>query len=202
MLAVVAFLLSACATTQSTRSPAHIEIQEQVGFTITEDARISGAVRADYEQALTYLQQGRHEDGIALLETVAEAAPDLSAPRIDLGIAHHRAGDLEASIRFIRASDKPLAAYIFTRDPTAEARFLEKVSSGSACINDTMMFMTVDELPFGGVGPSGMGNYSGEYGFRTFSHMKAVMKRGWWPDFAVRYAPFTARKFKLLRKLR
>jgi len=113
-----------------------------------------------------------------------------------------RADDLEASIRFIRASDKPLAAYIFTRDSTAEARFLEKVSSGSACINDTMMFMTVDELPFGGVGPSGMGNYSGEYGFRTFSHMKAVMKRGWWPDFAVRYAPFTDRKFKLLRKLR
>ena len=97
LLAVVAFLLSACATTQSTRSPAHIEIQEQVGFTITEDARISGTVRADYERALTDLQQGRHEDGLALLETVAEAAPDLSAPRIDLGIAHHRAGNLEAA---------------------------------------------------------------------------------------------------------
>lgn len=113
-----------------------------------------------------------------------------------------RSDDLGASIRFIRASDKPLAAYIFTRDSAAEARFLEKVSCGSACINDTMMFMTVDELPFGGVGPSGMGNYSGEYGFRTFSHMKAVMKRGWWPDFAVRYAPFTDKKFNLLRKLR
>ena len=110
--------------------------------------------------------------------------------------------DLEASIRFIRASDKPLAAYIFTKNPAAEARFLEKVSCGNVCINDTMMFMTVDELPFGGVGPSGMGNYSGEYGFRTFSHMKAVMRRGWWPDFALRYAPFTDRKFKLLRKLR
>lgn len=97
LLAVAAFVLSACATTQSTRSPAHIEIQEQVGFTITEKARISGGVRADYEQALTYLDQGRHEEGIALLETVAEAAPELSAPRIDLGIAHHRAGNLEAA---------------------------------------------------------------------------------------------------------
>ena len=113
-----------------------------------------------------------------------------------------RSDDLEASIRFIRASDKPLAAYIFTRDSAAESRFLEKVSCGSACINDTMMFMTVDELPFGGVGASGMGNYSGEYGFRTFSHMKAVMKRGWWPDFRTRYAPFTEKKFNLLRKLR
>jgi len=113
-----------------------------------------------------------------------------------------RSDDLEASIRFIRASDKPLAAYIFTKDSQAEARFLEKVSCGNACVNDTMMFMAVDELPFGGVGPSGMGNYSGEYGFRTFSHMKAVMKRGWWPDPALRYAPFTDKKFKMLRKLR
>ena len=110
--------------------------------------------------------------------------------------------DLEAAIRHIRAGDKPLAAYIFTKDSAAETRFLEVVSSGNACVNDTMMFMTVEELPFGGVGPSGMGNYSGEYGFRTFSHMKAVMRRGWWPDLAVRYAPFTDKKFRLLRKLR
>ncbi len=113
-----------------------------------------------------------------------------------------RIEDLESAIRFIRKGDKPLAAYIFTKNTASEARFLEMVSCGSACVNDTMMFMTVEELPFGGVGPSGMGNYSGEYGFRTFSHMKAVMKRGWWPDLAVRYAPFTDRKFKLLRKLR
>jgi Flp pilus assembly protein TadD len=100
ILSVLALLvLSACATAPPTGTPAQIEIQEQVGFTITEDARISGSVRADYELALTYLAQGRHEEGIALLETVAEAAPELSAPRIDLGIAHHRAGDLEAAER-------------------------------------------------------------------------------------------------------
>ncbi len=113
-----------------------------------------------------------------------------------------RAEDLDAAIRLVRAGDKPLAAYIFTKDAAAEARFLERVSSGNACVNDTMMFMTVHELPFGGVGPSGMGSYSGEYGFRTFSHMKAVMKRGWWPDVDLRYAPFTDKKFRLLRKLR
>jgi aldehyde dehydrogenase (NAD+) len=113
-----------------------------------------------------------------------------------------RCDDLDAAIRFIRAGDKPLAAYVFTKDKAAENHFLERVSSGSACVNDTMMFMTVHELPFGGVGPSGMGAYSGEYGFRTFSHMKAVMRRGWWPDPDLRYAPYTDGKFKLLRKLR
>jgi len=113
-----------------------------------------------------------------------------------------RADDLEAAMHLIRGGDKPLAAYIFTKDRQAEQHFLARVSSGNACVNDCMMFMTVHELPFGGVGPSGMGNYSGEYGFRTFSHFKAVMRRGWWPDFDLRYAPYTDRKFNLLRKLR
>ncbi len=113
-----------------------------------------------------------------------------------------RINNLDDAIEFIRDGDKPLAAYIFTNDSAAESRFVEEISCGSTCINDTMMFMAVDELPFGGVGASGMGAYSGEHGFRTFSHMKAVMKRGWWPDVALRYAPYTKKKFDLLRKLR
>lgn len=113
-----------------------------------------------------------------------------------------RARTLEESIAMIRASDKPLSAYVFTNDKQAERKFLEQVSCGSACVNDVMMFMTVHELPFGGVGQSGMGAYSGRRGFETFSHMKSVMKRGWWPDLAVRYAPYTEKKFKFLRKIR
>lgn len=97
LLAAATLLMSACATTETTRPPSRIEIQEEVGFTITEEARIGGDVRADYEEALTYLEQGRHEEGIALLEAVAVAAPQLSAPRIDLGIAYHRAGNLDAA---------------------------------------------------------------------------------------------------------
>ena len=70
-----------------------------MGFTITEEARISSNLRTEYESALTLLEQGRHAEGVALLETVAEAAPQISAPRIDLGIAYHLAGDLEAAER-------------------------------------------------------------------------------------------------------
>jgi aldehyde dehydrogenase (NAD+) len=113
-----------------------------------------------------------------------------------------RANNLDDAIVAIRKGDKPLSAYLFTGDKQAETRFLNDVSCGSACINDVMMFMAVHELPFGGVGPSGMGAYSGKRGFETFSHMKAVMKRGWWPDLDVRYAPYTKKKFDLLRKLR
>ncbi len=137
-----------------------------------------------------------------VLTGVAADAPVMQEEIFGPVLPIMRADDLEAAIRFVRAGDKPLAAYIFTKDKDAEARFLEKVAAGNTCVNDTMMFMTVHELPFGGVGASGMGNYSGEYGFKTFSHMKAVMKRGWWPDLDVRYAPYTDKKFKLLRKLR
>ena len=98
LFALSASLVAACATTtEPVRPPVNVEIQEEVGFTITEEARIGGDVRADYETALSYLEQGRHDEGIELLEQVAEAAPELSAPRIDLGIAQHRAGDLEAA---------------------------------------------------------------------------------------------------------
>ena len=97
LIALPVFLVAACATPEPVPPPVNIEIQEQVGFTITEESQIGGDVRIEYEAALAFLQQGRHEEGIALLERVAEATPELSAPRIDLGIAQHIAGDLEAA---------------------------------------------------------------------------------------------------------
>lgn len=98
LIAFCASLVAACATTsEPVRPPKNVEIQEEVGFTITEEARIGGDVRVDYETALTYLEQGQYDAGIALLERVSQAAPELSAPRIDLGVAQHLAGDLEAA---------------------------------------------------------------------------------------------------------
>lgn len=90
-------LISACATTTTLQTPARIDIQDDVGFTITEDVRISGSSRMDYEEALSLLEDEYFEQGIELLEVVAAEAPMLSAPRIDLGIAYHRAGDLQAA---------------------------------------------------------------------------------------------------------
>ena len=161
------------------------------GLIASGDVAVGGQTNAESRYIAPTVLTGVAADSPVMREEIF--GPVLPVLRVD---------DLEAAIRFIRASDKPLAGYIFTKSSASEARFLEMVSCGNACVNDTMMFMTVDELPFGGVGPSGMGNYSGEYGFRTFSHMKAVMKRGWWPDVAVRYAPFTDKKFKLLRMIR
>ena len=96
----------ATTTTKKQRAPAktNIEIQEAVGFTIVEDGRIGGAVRGDYDTALAYLRQGKHEQGIQILQAIVESAPHLTAPRIDLGIAYHETNDLEAALNHLEAA--------------------------------------------------------------------------------------------------
>jgi aldehyde dehydrogenase (NAD+) len=101
---------------------------------------------------------------------------------------------------FITAKPKPLAAYVFTSNAKFEAEFIERVSAGSICINDTNIFLVNHDLPFGGVGTSGMGQYHGKCGFDTFSHTKSVMKRSFKFDAAIRYAPFSKFKLMLLKK--
>jgi tetratricopeptide (TPR) repeat protein len=100
--ASILLLLSGCMATTGTPTagsapPARIDLDEAVGFTITEDTRISASTRGDYDEALAMIEQGQREQGIALLEALIEASPELSAPRIDLGIAYHQAGDFEAA---------------------------------------------------------------------------------------------------------
>lgn len=77
------------------RRPPELEMQDEFGFTITEEVRISGEVRANYQRALQLLDEKRYEQGIDLLREVTENAPDVTAPHINLGIAYGLSGDLE-----------------------------------------------------------------------------------------------------------
>jgi Flp pilus assembly protein TadD len=98
---VAALIASACATSKA-KPPVAIEVHDESGFTITEAARVSAEVRADFESAMRLLEQEQYDAGIVLLVKVAEAAPHLTAPHIDLAIAYGRVGDLqraEASIK-------------------------------------------------------------------------------------------------------
>jgi aldehyde dehydrogenase (NAD+) len=110
--------------------------------------------------------------------------------------------NLEQSIEFIRSGPKPLAAYLFSKNRQAREDFVSAVSAGNICINDVMMFVAVEELPFRGVGASGNGSYKGEHGFLELSHQKSVLKRTFWPDLRMRYAPSTPGKLKWLRWFR
>ena len=104
----------------------------------------------------------------------------------------------EAALQF--SSQEYFALYVFGRSEGAEA-VLGQTRSGGACVNDTMLHLTVPGLPFGGVGASGMGAYHGRAGFDTFSHRRSVLRRGTWIDPALRYPPYGEHKQKMLRKL-
>lgn len=103
--ALVALLtLGACAPATRQPTQVKIEIQDNVGFTIVEEAGISGEARERYQAAHSLFAQQRFVEGIALLEQLVDAEPELSAPRIDLAIAYHQQGDLESAEQNLRAA--------------------------------------------------------------------------------------------------
>lgn len=85
--------------------------------------------------------------------------------------------DYEETINYINAQPRPLAAYYFGSDASEQKALETRTTSGGMCINDVIMHVSQEDLPFGGVGPSGMGNYHGLEGFRTFSHAKSIFSQ-------------------------
>ena len=98
---------------------------------------------------------------------------------------------LDDAITRIQQQDKPLAIYLFGGDRNDQDAVLRRTSSGGVCFNDVVMQKGVPELPFGGVGASGMGSYQAEAGFQTFSHPRSVLRRPFFLDIRHRYPPYT-----------
>lgn len=98
--------------------------------------------------------------------------------------------EIDEAIAFINQRPKPLALYVFSRNQSLQQQVLNSTSSGGACVNDTVLQVGVPDLPFGGVGDSGMGRYHGKASFDTFSHFKSILYKPFWFDFKIRYAPY------------
>jgi aldehyde dehydrogenase (NAD+) len=112
-----------------------------------------------------------------------------------------RVSGVDEAIGYVNRGDKPLALYVFTKDAAAERRVLEETSSGGACVNGTILHIGNSSMPFGGVGPSGMGAYHGRFTFETFSHRKAVLRRGFRFDLKMMYPPYTERKTNMAKRM-
>lgn len=110
--------------------------------------------------------------------------------------------DIDAAIEFVNDRPRPLVIYVFAEDATVPERVLRETTSGGVSINETLLQMLVPDLPFGGVGESGMGRYHGEWGFREFSNLKAVFERSTYFDPTIRYPPFSPLDERLLRHMR
>ena len=113
-------------------------------------------------------------------------------------------GEQEA-INFINSRSKPLSLYIFTTCDKLVKRFQNETSSGSICVNDTVIHLIAEALPFGGVGESGIGAYHGKHSFKTFSHQKSVLVRGFNPIIEwvakKRYPPYSENHLKRMLRL-
>ncbi len=96
--------------------------------------------------------------------------------------------------------EKPLSLYVFSKNKKWAEEIVKKYSFGGGCINDTVIHFSNKRLPFGGVGHSGIGSYHGKLSFDTFSHKKAIVKKGLWLDLPMRYAPYKE-KIKKLKKV-
>lgn len=109
--------------------------------------------------------------------------------------------DVASAIDFVNARDKPLALYVFSEDKDRVDQVVRQTSSGGACVNATLYQVSNPELPFGGVGASGMGAYHGKASFDTFSHHKAVMTKPTRLDPPMAYPPYTKLKERIIRRL-
>lgn len=109
--------------------------------------------------------------------------------------------DIDNAIDFINRREKPLAAYIFSNDKHCVKSFLSRTISGGACVNETVLHFTLPQLPFGGVGISGMGQYHGKYSFEAFSHYKSILNHKKFPNISLHHPPITPGKVRLLRKI-
>ncbi|MDQ1166867.1 aldehyde dehydrogenase [Flavobacterium sp. SORGH_AS_0622] len=132
--------------------------------------------------------------------------PDLDSPVMKEEIfgpilpilTYENENDIE---KVVSRYEKPLSFYIFSENNSFTKKLIKKYSFGGGCINDTVVHFSNKRLPFGGVGHSGIGAYHGQLSFDTFSHHKAIVKKGNWLDLPMRYAPYKEKLASIKRIL-
>ncbi len=155
---------------------------------------------AHFQRLLGYLDQGRtvlggdHDAaerylGPTVLTDVPPQAAVMQEEIFGPVLPVVEAADVDAALALLRERPAPLALYVFSESRDRVRRILRGSESGGVCVNDTVLHILGRELPFGGVGESGMGAYRGRAGFETFTHRRSVMHRGTSPDPGFRYPP-------------
>ncbi len=162
-----------------------------------------------FKRVVSYLADGRIRIGgqydaaeryiaPALLDDVAPGSPVMNEEIFGPVMPMIAFDDIDEAVTFVNGREKPLALYYFGK-PSAGLGVIRHTSSGGACINDTIMHIANENMPFGGVGNSGMGSYHGRDSFDVFSHRRAVVVTPAWPDLPFRYMPY--RLFRWVKRI-
>jgi aldehyde dehydrogenase (NAD+) len=109
--------------------------------------------------------------------------------------------DIGGVIDILKSKNRPLALYLFTNDNAVKQRVVGSVAYGGGCINDTIIHVASTQIPFGGIGNSGMGSYHGKKSFETFTHYKGIIEKSNRIDIKARYLPGSKKKMKAIKKL-
>ena len=109
--------------------------------------------------------------------------------------------NLDEALAKVKEREKPLSCYVFTSSYAIQHKIENELSFGGGAINDAIMHISNNKMPFGGVGASGMGNYHGKFGFDTFSHFKSILNKPTWLEFNFKYSPYTEWKQKIIKML-
>lgn len=188
------------------------EIRVQFGENVRNSEDYPRIVnKSSLERLSGYLNDGKiyyggniDEDNLYMEPTLI-IKPDLNSPLMSdeifgpiLPILVYE--DLDNVIKFINHREKPLALYYFSESKKKIKYVLTSTTSGGVTINDTIIHVANHNLPFGGVGNSGVGKYHGKESFETFTHNKSVMKRGTFIEFNIRFAPYK-NKLNLVKRI-
>jgi len=109
---------------------------------------------------------------------------------------------LDDSLQYVQSHERPLALYWFGEDKAKREKVLHRSISGGVSINETAWHVVQEDIPFGGVGPSGMGAYHGEHGFRSFSHMKGVFQQSRFSQGKALFPPYGPKTHKMLNLMK
>jgi len=139
--------------------------------------------------APTILKNVKETDAVMQEEIFGPILPVISVPSVDSAIA------------FVNRHPKPLALYVFSRDKAVQDRILARTTAGGTTLNHVWLHVGVPELPFGGVGESGMGAYHGRHSFETFSHRRSVLKKPALSEPPILTPPYSDRKLRWIKKL-
>ena len=166
-----------------------------------------------FERAKSLLKCGKivigggFDNNTLKIEPTLIEKPDLSSPLMCdeifapiLPLITYKSFD--DALEFIRQREKPLAFYIFSKNNERVKKAHEVLTFGGGCVNDCVVHLTNPNMPFGGVGNSGLGSYHSKQGFDTFTHEKSILRKSLLLDIPVRYAPYNSNlKDKIVRLL-
>ena len=164
--------------------------------------RLSGLLKS---AGGTVATGGGVDVGERVVEPTVVVDPDLGSPLMQDEIFGPilpvvRVDSVDEAMTFVNERPKPLALYVFSGSRATGRRVVDGTTAGGVCLNHVVYHFIAPELPFGGVGPSGMGAYHGRAGFEELSHRKAVVRRGIWPDLPFAYPPYDERKERMIRR--